>query len=449
MAAAGVAALVHLASVPLARFMTQGQPGELGVALEEIEQIDPASITEIALPEELPPTITEELVRATHPSEQPPPVETRYVADQNSNPARQSRLLDPGFGTPELAPPSPTTGGQASAASTPTEEPPAPPPVEAPLAARPAGTASQDGEVVTPSDEEAPTVAARAVTTDSAAAPARVDTTTPPAPAATMASEPGLTAMITLPTPAGGDTEDDLSDLPIGDQSAVAARRTDLAVLLQAVRDRVRPHWRAREIYPRLDPTWRFSDKSLITSVKVRLAADGLVEDAQVVRGSGLAQMDQEAVAAFARANRFTAPPRSVLDDQGGVSFTMDMVFEVVVHSFRARTREQLASLWRPSPAFQRNGDHERVTTARVLVTADGVLARASVVGSAGIDFLDQGVMEALRAGVRLPRPPASYREVEGLTALWIEFHHNVRRTSIIKVLSPSERPQLLRAAND
>jgi hypothetical protein len=126
----------------------------------------------------------------------------------------------------------------------------------------------------------------------------------------------------------------------------------------------------------------------------------------------------------------------------------MDLEFEVVVHRFRTRTRQTLDELWRPSPAFQRNGDHERVTTARVLVTADGVLIRASVVGSAGIDFLDRGVMDALRAGTRLPRPPASYREVGGLTALWIEFHHNVRRTSIIKVLSPSERPQLLRAAN-
>jgi hypothetical protein len=87
------------------------------------------------------------------------------------------------------------------------------------------------------------------------------------------------------------------------------------------------------------------------------------------VRGSGLAPMDLEAVAAFARADPFAAPPRAVLAGRGGVEFTMDMEFEVVVHRFRVRTRQKLREQWRPSPAFQRNGDHERVTTARVLLT--------------------------------------------------------------------------------
>jgi hypothetical protein len=71
------------------------------------------------------------------------------------------------------------------------------------------------------------------------------------------------------------------------------------------------------------------------------------------------------------------------------------------------------------------------------------------VISSAGIDFLDRGVLEALRAGLHLPRPPASYGAVSGLVPLWVEFHHNVRSPSIIKVLSPSERPRLARTDDD
>jgi TonB family protein len=436
-AAAGVAVALHLgagllATALLAPALPAPQPadpaaaaGDLGpVAPSPEVTIDPATIAEILLPEDPLPLVPGQLVPSTATPDDPPPAETPYIAEHDSNPDRQTRRRDPlPVPTP---PPVPQLGGRQSAASV-------------------------EGQVLPEARDESDTVPARSAPTEASTARAAVEVAavpaqpSPPGPA----DRPGATTSV-LPPAAGGDSDHDLpSALPVGEETALAARRSAMALLLNSVRDRVRTHWRAREVYPRLDPTGRFGDSSLITTVNVRLAADGRVEMARVVRGSGLGPMDLEAVAAFARADPFIPPPGAVLDGKGGVEFSMDMEFEVVVHRFRVRTRQKLGELWRPSPAFQRNGDHERVTTARVLLTTDGVLARASVIGSAGIDFLDRGVLEALRAGVRLPRPPASYGAVAGLVPLWIEFHHNVRSTSLIRVLSPSERPRLARTEDN
>jgi outer membrane biosynthesis protein TonB len=84
---------------------------------------------------------------------------------------------------------------------------------------------------------------------------------------------------------------------------------------------------------------------------------------------------------------------------------------------------------------------------AKVLLTAQGVLARAQLVSSAGIDFLDQGALAALAAGTRLPGPPDDYGAVAGLVPLLVEFRHTVRRPGRpspppdVRVLSPKEQP--------
>jgi TonB family protein len=423
-----VAAIVHLALVLLFALLLRSptpQPElalapapERALAIDEHAAIDPADIAEILLPTELPPMVPGQVVPATGSHDDPPLEDTPYIAERDSNPDRQTRRFDPAFeAQPHQA--ARRAGATPSRPEGPRPDEPAAPPTA--TAATPSETTDRvvvaEDQVLSPPGERLETVPAGAGPTETGAP--------------------------------GGDNDEDLPALPAGEVTAIAARRSAMAVLLNSVRERVRTRWRAREIYPRLDPTGLFGDSSLITSVNVRMGADGRLERAQVVRGSGLAPMDLEAVAAFARADPFNAPPSAVLDGRGGVEFTMDMEFEVVVHRFRVRTRQRLREQWRPSPAFQRNGDHERVTTARVLVTPDGVLTRAAVISSAGIDFLDRGVLEALRAGLRLPRPPASYGAVSGLVPLWIEFHHNVRSTPVIKVLSPSERPRLTLTQDD
>jgi TonB family protein len=460
-AAAGVAAALHLGMALLSPTLLRaprpepartpdiadGEQAPLDQPREET--IDPASIAEIVLPEDLPPMVPGQLVPSTGAGG--PPADTPYIAEHDSNPDRQTRRPEPTLEV-EVQPAARRLGGTEGPAGEASEGEPAAAPRAAPTTSPqdPSRTAQVEGHVLPEPADEAESVPALSAPTETTDTRAAMELSTVPAlaspPGAT--EQPGVTTAI-LPPAAGGDSDDDLPELPVGEATAVAARRSAMAGLLNSVGDRVRNHWRAREIYPRLDPTGRFGDSSLITTVNVRLGADGRIERAHVVRGSGLGPMDLEAVAAFARADPFIPPPGAVLDGEGGVEFDMDMEFEVRVHRFRVRVRQTLAELWRPSPAFQRNGDHERVTIARVLLTADGVLTRASVIGSAGIDFLDRGVIEALRAGVRLPHPPDAYGRVAGLVPLWIEFHHNVRSTSLIKVLSPSERPRLPRTQAD
>jgi TonB family protein len=191
----------------------------------------------------------------------------------------------------------------------------------------------------------------------------------------------------------------------------------------------VQRRWRgAREAYEQAHAEGRLDGRALESVVNVRVRSDGSLAHAQIVQRSGIEPIDTEAVAVFGRAEPFAAPPGEALDDSGGVQFNFRLAVDDSGPSFLQRARRAVRARWRPSPAFFRSGDRERVTVARVLLTAQGVLTSASVVASAGIDFLDRGALEALQAGTQLPGPPDDFVPRAGLVPVLIEFHHTVKR---------------------
>jgi TonB family protein len=258
---------------------------------------------------------------------------------------------------------------------------------------------------------------------------------------ASAAADPGgAPAGITLDLAEHAD--DELSDVPLGDSTQLRAHASSYAGFINGVRDRVRRVWRVREVYQEADPSHRFPGNALVTEVAVRLQADGKVARATVLRGSGLSEVDEEATAVLSRAGPFTLPA-GILDPDGSFSFQFSFTFDLTPLRFLTATRQALLDRWRPSRAFRQVGDRERVTTVRLLLERDGVVARIHPVASAGVDFLDSGALAALKTGDRLPVPPDSLvRTAEGQIPLWVEFRHRVGRPSDVRVMRRYRPPE-------
>jgi hypothetical protein len=64
---------------------------------------------------------------------------------------------------------------------------------------------------------------------------------------------------------------------------------------------------------------------------------------------------------------------------------------------------------------------------------------KALLQGSAGIEFLDEGVMKALPPGLRFPPPPPAFVRHPGLIPVDVEFVHNVRGSNGIRMVGPRE----------
>ena len=190
--------------------------------------------------------------------------------------------------------------------------------------------------------------------------------------------------------------------MPIGDQTALAATGSERAVYLNSVRRKIQDAWRARDIYKQAVQKG-MAERGVESLVMLRLRSDGTVERTSMLRGSGVSAMDDEALAVCGRAAPFDRPPAEMVDERGGVQFPVRLTVTENLNGFQQQARRTIRERWRPSPAFSRAGDKERFTLAKVLLTAQGVLARAQLVSSAGIDFLDEGAMSALAAGLRLP----------------------------------------------
>jgi hypothetical protein len=128
--------------------------------------------------------------------------------------------------------------------------------------------------------------------------------------------------------------------------------------------------------------------------------------------------------------------PAGIADPDGSFSFVFSFTFDLSPLRFMTATRQVVLDRWRPSRAFRQVGDRDRVTAVRLLLKRDGGVVHISPVASAGIDFLDAGVLEALKPGDRLPAPPESLvRSPGALIPIWIEFQHRVGSPGDVRVL--------------
>jgi TonB family protein len=221
----------------------------------------------------------------------------------------------------------------------------------------------------------------------------------------------------------------------------VRARRSALAGFIIGVQTRVREHWNPKEVYKRADPSLHsLTNQGRRTELQLRVRADGHLESARVANSSGMAELDDEALAACNRAQPFTRPPPEVLDGSGRLVFTFGFELDMAEAAYRADLSRAVREQWRPSPAYRIFSGVDRMTTVRVLLTFDGVVVHAAVLSSSGLDLLDQTVLAALKQGMHLPRPPATLGEVAGLVPLRLVFLHSVRGANEVKVMREATR---------
>jgi outer membrane biosynthesis protein TonB len=273
--------------------------------------------------------------------------------------------------------------------------------------------------------------------------------TTRPAPTSTRPAAAELPAeRRPLPVPshsAGRGPESDETPAPPatgptdgGAPTAVIAKKpgppSAKLIYLTEVKRRLRAAWHAAEVYERLDPQGRLRGSLFITSFEVRLRANGSVERADLKASSGMSVLDGEAKDALGRAQLPPLPPQ-IIDGEGGLKVRCEFHLDVGMFRFADELRGAIGQVWRPSKAFQASAEFERVTIVRMMVNRDGSLVNATVMQSAGIDFLDSNALEPLKPGLRFPPPPPGFGNGPQ-AAVFVGFAH---RAGQVRMLLPKE----------
>jgi TonB family protein len=225
-------------------------------------------------------------------------------------------------------------------------------------------------------------------------------------------------------TPAGGaPQEGSPGRSPLADFRALLARKVKAA-------------WDPWVVYQRVDPGGNLRGSLLVTGIQLRIRGDGVVERAQLADSSGVAPLDDEAMAAIKRMKLPPLPPE-ILDDKGGFDVKCSMNFDLGTFRFAREINKAIADVWRPSLAYRAADPLERTTLVKLTVGRDGSLAQVNMINSAGIDFLDRNVLEAVKPGMRLPPPPPGYANSPGGTFMFVAFQHHLGE---VHVLRPKER---------
>jgi TonB family protein len=358
-----------------------------------------------------------------------PTAPTRFIADDDANPAREQRRTVPSPSVEQPANPAGRVAALGSARRTP-------------------------GSAAAPSPEPGTGTEARLPgehTGEASPAPADLEGILPRGGGAALASSSAAQAphhdpthLVSAPQPSdplpaaalGGEVAENIATATPAETAMVRARRSALAAFIVQVQGRVREHWSPKEVYHRVDPTLRaLTAQERRTELQLRVRSDGGLESARVAASSGMPELDEEALAACQRAQPFAHPPPEVLDADGRLAFTFGFELDMAEAAYRADLSRAVREQWRPSPAYRVFSGIDRMTTVRVVLTFDGVLVHASVLSSSGMEILDRTVLAALKQGLHLPRPPAALGEEAGLVPLRLVFLHSVRGANDVRVI--------------
>jgi TonB family protein len=221
---------------------------------------------------------------------------------------------------------------------------------------------------------------------------------------------------------------------PVADQALVRARASALALFLHQVEASIARHWFPQEVYTRVDPSGHISGVERRTAMQVRIRADGSLERVDIQSSSGVTALDEEARAAFQRAQPFPRPPSSVLDSRGGISFPFSVTLDLEMARWKSDVKRMVGALWRPRARIFI--DQDRTTVVKVLLSPDGVVANVAVETPSGNSFIDGSALTAISSGMRLPKPPRSLEEVAGMRPVRIAFMHRFRGEHDLQVLA-------------
>src|SRR5207248_1514449 len=131
---------------------------------------------------------------------------------------------------------------------------------------------------------------------------------------------------------AGGPMSDQLEGIDEGDETLLNTRAFKYAGYLNRVKETVARIWEpsVQEQVQRHDPTGHmYSYKDRRTIVEFTLDRTGEVKGVRVQESSGVTYLDQVAVDAFRRAERFPNPPPGLFDEMG----TARIGFGFVLHA--------------------------------------------------------------------------------------------------------------------
>jgi len=114
---------------------------------------------------------------------------------------------------------------------------------------------------------------------------------------------------------AGAPSNDHLPDnIADGEGTFLNAREFKYAPFFNRLKQSVGQHWNPSQEIDKRDPTGQiYGIKTRYTVLKISLNENGELKDASVLESSGVDFLDQEAIAAFRRAQPFQNPPKQLI----------------------------------------------------------------------------------------------------------------------------------------
>ncbi len=120
-----------------------------------------------------------------------------------------------------------------------------------------------------------------------------------------------------------------MDGIELGEGTFLNTREFKHATFFNRVKQNVGMHWDPNTILRRRDPTGDiYLYKDRYTVVSVILGKDGALKSVNIDHSCGVDFLDNEAMAAFQRAQPFPNPPSALQDEQGEVHFRFGFYFE-------------------------------------------------------------------------------------------------------------------------
>ena len=126
-------------------------------------------------------------------------------------------------------------------------------------------------------------------------------------------------------------TDDYLPNIQEGAQTALNTREFQFYSYFERIKDRLRMYWEP-ELQGRVDKIYakgkNLGEQDLITKLNIILSKQGELSKVQIVRNSGIEDVDEAAVKAFEKAAPFPNPPSGMIEKDGKVYLTWSFVVE-------------------------------------------------------------------------------------------------------------------------